>query len=161
MECVRSRAGDKVDNTAGSTSSFRSVVVGLDRDLLNTFNVRLDSDGADHTFVVVDSVDHPVVEGIVLSVDGQAGGVGAAIVGAATAAESVAGPLVGAGDQVHKLDKVTAVQRKVLHCFRGHGRAYCGAVGLQERRACDDFDCGGLGTGLEVDVGAGAVAGFD
>jgi hypothetical protein len=61
MELVRSSAGDDVDDTAGRTSCLCSVAVGLDRDLLNTFDVRLDADGADDTFVVVDSIDYPVV----------------------------------------------------------------------------------------------------
>ena len=86
MELVRSRAGDDVDDTAGGTSSLSSVAVGLDGDLLNAFDVRLDTDGADDAFVVVDTIDDPVVEGFVLSVDGEAGCVGTAIIGAATAA---------------------------------------------------------------------------
>jgi len=87
VELVRSRAGDDVEYTAGRASSFCGVAVGLDRDLLNAFDVRLDADGADNTFVVVDTVDDPVVETFVLSVDREARGIGAAIVRTATTAE--------------------------------------------------------------------------
>ncbi len=62
MELVRSRAGDDVDDTARRTASLGRVAVGLNRDLLNAFDVRLDADGADDAFVVVDAIDHPVVE---------------------------------------------------------------------------------------------------
>jgi hypothetical protein len=41
----------------------------------------------------------------------ESGGVGAAIIGAATAAKSVALAFVGAGNERHELNKVTAVQR--------------------------------------------------
>jgi len=59
------------------------------------------------------------------------------------------------------LNEVTAVQRKVLHGFGGHGGTYGCAVGLKKRRTCGDFNDGGLGTELEVDVGTGTVAGFN
>jgi hypothetical protein len=121
VELIRSRARDNVDDTAGRTSSLCGIAVGLDRDLLNTFDVRLDSDRSDNTFVVVNSIDYPVIQRIVLSVYRNAGSVSAAIIRSATTAESVTGSFVGAGDELYKLDKVPAVQWKILHSFRGHG----------------------------------------
>ena len=109
MELVGSGAGNDVDYTAGRTASLCSVAVCLDGDLLNSLDVGLDSDGADNTFVVVDSIDNPVVERIVLSIDGETRGVGAAIIGASSTAESVAGTFVGARNKLYELNKVTAV----------------------------------------------------
>src|SRR5271170_4585271 len=109
MECVRARAGDDVDDTAGGTSSLCSVAVGLDGDLLNTFDVRLDTDGADDALVVVDAVYDPVAKAFVLSVDREAGCVGAAIIWAATARESVALAFVGARNESDELNEVTTV----------------------------------------------------
>ena len=157
MELVRSGAGDKVDHAAGRASGLRGIAVGLDGDLLNTFDVRLDADRADDAFVIVDSVDDPVVEGIVLPVDGEAGGVGPAIVGTAAAAEPVAGSFVGAGDQLHQLNEVAAVQGQVLHRFRGHRGAYCRAVSLEQRGLRGHLDDGGLGTELQMYVGTRTV----
>ena len=97
MELVRAGAGDDVDDAASGTASFSGVAVGLDGDLLDAFDVRLDTDGSDDALVVVDTVNYPVVEAFVLSVDGEAGGVGATIVGAATARESVPWPSLAPG----------------------------------------------------------------
>jgi len=65
VELVRSSAGDDVDDAASGTSGLWSIAVGLDRDLLNAFDVRLHTDGSDHAFVVVDTINDPVVETLV------------------------------------------------------------------------------------------------
>src|ERR1700760_2278516 len=123
MELVGSRASDEVDHAAGGPTGLGSVAVGLDGDLLNTFDVRLDSDGADDALVIIDAINYPVIKAAVLPVHRKAGGVGAAIVRASTAAESVALPLIGAGDERHELDEVASVEWQVLHCLGRDGRA--------------------------------------
>ena len=80
MELVRSGGGDDVNDAASGPTSFGSVAVRLDGDLLDAFDVRLDADGADDAFVVVNSVDDPIVEARILAVYREAGGVRAAIV---------------------------------------------------------------------------------
>ena len=100
-----------------------------DGDLLNALDVRLDADGADDAFVIVDAVDDPVVEAFVLAIDREAGRVGAAIVRTSAAAEAVTLAFVGSGDERDELDEVATIEGKVLDSLRGHGRADGGAVG--------------------------------
>ncbi len=144
VELIGARAGHDIDHTTGRTASLGRVAVGLNGDLLNAFDVGLDSNGANDAFVVVDSVDYPVIEAFVLSIDGESGGVGAAIIGTAAAAKAIALALIGAGDEGHELNEITTVQWKVLHRFCGYGGAYGRTIRLKERRACRDFDDGGL-----------------
>ncbi len=160
VELVGAGAGNDVDDTACGTAGFGGVAVGLDGDFLDAFDVGLDTDGADDALVIVDAVDDVVVEGIVLTVDGEAAG-GAPIVGAAAAGEAVTWTLVGSGNELDELDEVTAVEGEILDLLCGDGGADGGAVGLEER--CLGFDGDGFRftTGLETDVGAGAVTGFD
>src|ERR1700679_2058614 len=160
VELVGSGSSDDVDDAACGTASLWSIAVGFDRDLVNTFDVWLNTDGPDHAFVIVDTVDDPVVEALVLSVDGEAGGVGAAIIWTATTAERVARTWVGARDEVHELNEVTTVQRKVLHGLGGDGGAYSGVVSLEERGLCSYFDDSVRGTRLKVNIVAGAVTSF-
>ena len=62
MELIGAGPGNDVDDSTRGASGLRCVAVGLDRDLLNAFDVGLDADGADDAFVVVDTIDHPVIE---------------------------------------------------------------------------------------------------
>ncbi len=55
-----------------------------------------------------------------------------AIVRPAAAGQSVSWTFVRAGDDLHQLNEITAVQRKVLHGFCGYGGAYGCAVSLKQ-----------------------------
>ena len=129
VKLIGAGAGNDTDDAAGGTTGFRSVVVGLYGDLVDGFDDGTDADGSDDAFVIVDTVDGVVVESIVLPVYREAGGL-AAIVGAAATGQSVPWTLVGAGDNLHQLNEVAAIQREVLHCFCRHRRADGCAVGL-------------------------------
>ena len=160
VELVGSGFRDDVDDATSGTPSFWSIAVGLNSDFLDAFHVRLYTDGPDDAFVVVGTVDDPVVEAFVLSVDGESGGIGTAVVWTATAAKRVARTLIGAWNSSYELNEVATVEWKVLHSPCRYGRAYRGAVGLEERSACSYFNDSGFGTGTELDVVALAVTRF-
>ena len=142
VKLVGAGAGNEADDASSGTACFRSVVVGLYGDLVDGFYDGSHANGSDDALVIVDTVDGVVVESVVLTVYREACGL-TAIVGAATAGQSVPGTLVGAGDNLHQLNEVAAVQWEILHGLRRHSGAYRRAIGLQQRggrRYLDD--CG-------------------
>jgi len=84
MKLIRSGAGDNVDYASGRATSLWSITVGLDCNLLNAFDVRLHSYGPDDSFIVVNSINHPIIKRVVLPVHGNAGRIGSPIVGSTT-----------------------------------------------------------------------------
>lgn len=121
MKLVRPRTSDDVDDTAGSTSSLCSIAIRLDGDLLNTFYIGFDSDSADNAFVVIDAIHHPIVESIVLTINGETGSICSTIIRTATAAQSIPWTLVSAWDELNELNEVTTIEWEVLHRFSGNG----------------------------------------
>ena len=84
VKLIGAGTGNDTDHAAGGTAGLSSVVVGLYGDLVDGFDDGAHADGSDDALVIVDTVDGVVIESIILTVYGEAGGL-AAIVGAAAA----------------------------------------------------------------------------
>ena len=117
VEFVGARLGNQVDDATGCAPRLRSIAGGLNRDLLNGIDRGLDADGADDALIVVDTVNHEVVQGIVLSVDGKSVG-RAAVVRTSAAGQAVARSFIGSWNELNQLNEVAPVQRKVLNRLR-------------------------------------------
>ncbi len=74
MKFISAGAGDDADDATGCAAGFSSVVVRLYGDLVDGFDDGAYADGSDDALVIVDAVDGVVVEGVILTVYGEAGG---------------------------------------------------------------------------------------
>ena len=160
MKGVGTGLGDDIDHATRRATGFRSVAVRLDADFLDPLDVRANTAGSDHALIVIEAIDHEVVQGVVLAVDREAAGL-ATVVRAPSGGQTVPGSLIRSRHNLHQLHKITAIQWQILHSSRRDGRTDRRALRLQQGSLRFHADRFTRVTKLQVYVIPGPIARFD
>ena len=140
-EAVGARLGEDVHDAAGGAPGLGRVVTGLDLDLGDGVDGRLDANRADRALVVVHPVDELIVLVVQRAVDGNRRRL-APIVRARAARQRVRQAFIGTRRQLDEAHEIAAVHRQILDGLLGDERRQRRGVGLEQRRG------GGHGNGL-------------
>src|SRR6266849_9642952 len=121
---------DDINYTAEGSPILGGIEVGLDDNLLNGINGRLDSHATHYALGVVQTVDQLKIVIFGISINGDSRGL-AAIIGAVAADGRIRGSFTGSWSQLDEVYDVAAGNRNVLYNLLIERRSHAGGIGLE------------------------------
>ena len=109
VEAVRAALGDDVDHRSGRPTRVRRKGIGHDANFLDGIDTGPHPDSRDHTLIVVQAIDHLVVQRLGLAVHGHRR-TGPAIVRAGAAVDAIRSCFCSSRRNLDQADEVAAIQ---------------------------------------------------